>query len=58
MSHTEGINYAHSDKKQCMVKVEWLILSLVLMFSGLLVAYFILNERSMLMASNVERIRL
>lgn len=41
-----------------MVKVEWLILSLVLMFSGLLVAYFILNERSMLMASNVERIRL
>ena len=50
--------YAHNDKKQRTVKAEWLILSFVLMFSGLLIAYFIWNERSLLMASNVERMRL
>jgi diguanylate cyclase (GGDEF)-like protein/PAS domain S-box-containing protein len=54
----EGIMYSHNDKKQRTVKAEWLILSFVLMFSGLLIAYFIWNERSLLMASNVERMRL
>jgi diguanylate cyclase (GGDEF)-like protein/PAS domain S-box-containing protein len=54
----EAIMYAHNDKKRRTVKAEWLILSFVLMFSGLLIAYFIWNERSLLMASNVERMRL
>ncbi|NGZ83674.1 bifunctional diguanylate cyclase/phosphodiesterase [Duganella aceris] len=47
-----------NDKKPRTVRAEWLMLSFVLVFSGLLIAYFIWNERSLLMASNVERMRL
>ncbi|WP_229259954.1 bifunctional diguanylate cyclase/phosphodiesterase [Duganella aquatilis] len=40
------------------VAVEWLMLGFVLVLSGLLIAYFVWNERGLLMASNVERMRL
>src|SRR5450830_1402843 len=38
--------------------VEWLMLAFVLVLSGLLIAYFVWNERGLLLTSNVERMRL
>jgi diguanylate cyclase (GGDEF)-like protein/PAS domain S-box-containing protein len=38
--------------------VEWLMLGFVLALSGMLIAYFVWNERALLLASNVERMRL
>jgi hypothetical protein len=40
------------------VTAEWLVLGSVLMLSGLMIAYFIWNERNLLLVSNVERMRL
>jgi diguanylate cyclase (GGDEF)-like protein/PAS domain S-box-containing protein len=37
---------------------EWLMLGFVLVLSGLLIAYFVWNERGLLIASNIERMRL
>jgi diguanylate cyclase (GGDEF)-like protein/PAS domain S-box-containing protein len=37
---------------------EWLMLGFVLALSGLLIVYFVWNERGLIMASNVERMRL
>ena len=37
---------------------EWLVLLAVLLMSGLLIAYFIWNERQLLLMSNIERMRL
>jgi diguanylate cyclase (GGDEF)-like protein/PAS domain S-box-containing protein len=37
---------------------EWLMLGFVLALSGLLIVYFVWNERSLILASNVERMRL
>nr|WP_315251474.1 EAL domain-containing protein [uncultured Duganella sp.] len=37
---------------------EWLMLGFVLALSGLLIAYFVWNERALLMTSNIERMRL
>ena len=37
---------------------EWLMLGFVLVLSGLLIAYFVWNERGLLMTSNIERMRL
>ncbi|MYM24906.1 EAL domain-containing protein [Duganella sp. FT135W] len=37
---------------------EWLMLGFVLALSGLLIVYFVWNERSLIMASNIERMRL
>ncbi|WP_432377230.1 bifunctional diguanylate cyclase/phosphodiesterase [Duganella sp. P38] len=37
---------------------EWLMLGFVLVLSGLLIAYFVWNERSLLLTSNIERMRL
>jgi diguanylate cyclase (GGDEF)-like protein/PAS domain S-box-containing protein len=40
------------------VAAEWLMLGFVLVLSGLLITYFVWNERELLMASNIERMRL
>jgi len=37
---------------------EWLMLGFVLALSGLLIVYFVWNERGLIMSSNVERMRL
>ena len=37
---------------------EWLLLGFLLALSGLLIAYFVWNERSLLMTSNIGRMRL
>jgi diguanylate cyclase (GGDEF)-like protein/PAS domain S-box-containing protein len=37
---------------------EWLMLGFVLALSGLLIIYFVWNERGLIMSSNVERMRL
>ncbi|NVM77163.1 diguanylate cyclase (GGDEF)-like protein/PAS domain S-box-containing protein [Duganella sp. SG902] len=37
---------------------EWLMLGFVLSLSGLLIVYFVWNERGLIMSSNVERMRL
>lgn len=53
--------FVHNDKRLPVfrtVKAEWLILCSVLALSGLMIAYFVWNERHLLMASNVERMRL
>ncbi|WP_229258076.1 bifunctional diguanylate cyclase/phosphodiesterase [Duganella margarita] len=38
--------------------VEWLMLAFVLALSGLLITYFVWNERGLLLTSNIERMRL
>jgi diguanylate cyclase (GGDEF)-like protein/PAS domain S-box-containing protein len=40
------------------ITAEWLMLGFVLLLSGLLIAYFVWNERGLLFSSNVERMRL
>jgi diguanylate cyclase (GGDEF)-like protein len=40
------------------VTAEWLVLGSVLLLSFLMIAYFIWNEHNLLLASNVERMRL
>lgn len=40
------------------MKAEWLVLCSVLLVSALMVACFVWNERSLLSASNIERMRL
>src|SRR5471030_2243958 len=37
---------------------EWLVLLAVLLMSGLMIAYFIWNERHLLLVSNIDRMRL
>jgi PAS domain S-box-containing protein len=53
--------FVHHYKKQPgdrLPGVEWLMLGFVLVLSGLLIGYFIWNERSLLLASNIDRMRL
>jgi diguanylate cyclase (GGDEF)-like protein/PAS domain S-box-containing protein len=53
--------FVHHYKKQPGQRVpgvEWLMLGCVLVLSGLLIGYFIWNERSLLLASNIDRMRL
>jgi diguanylate cyclase (GGDEF)-like protein/PAS domain S-box-containing protein len=45
---------ARHDKKLA----EWLVLGAALLLSGALIAYFVWNERSLVMASNIDRMRL
>ncbi|WP_229262549.1 bifunctional diguanylate cyclase/phosphodiesterase [Duganella radicis] len=47
--------FVHHYKK---LTVEWLMLGFVLALSGLLIVYFVWNERGLIMTSNVERMRL
>ena len=53
--------FVHNDKKLPVlrtVKAEWLVLCSVLLVSALMMGYFIWNERALLIASNIERMRL
>jgi hypothetical protein len=45
---------AHHDKKLA----EWLVLGAALLLSGALIAYVVWNERSLAIASNIDRMRL
>ncbi|RZT11017.1 PAS domain S-box-containing protein/diguanylate cyclase (GGDEF) domain-containing protein [Duganella sp. CF402] len=47
--------FIHNYKK---LTAEWLMLGFVLVLSGLLIVYFVWNERGLIMTSNVERMRL
>ncbi|HEX5342637.1 MAG TPA: EAL domain-containing protein [Duganella sp.] len=47
--------FIHNYKK---LTAEWLMLGFVLVLSGLLIVYFVWNERGLILASNVERMRL
>jgi diguanylate cyclase (GGDEF)-like protein/PAS domain S-box-containing protein len=46
--------FAHHDRKLA----EWLVLGAALLLSGALIAYVVWNERSLVMASNIDRMRL